>query len=139
MTQPQQQLQHRILGSVSDAEDAVQEAFVRWYRLLDAERAAVKNPVGWFAKTTARICLDFMKSASRRHDLYVGPWLPEPVPAHRFSSTSIDAADPAEKALENESLGMALLTIMEEMSPAERVAFVLRDVFDYPISDIAEV
>ncbi|MFZ4843965.1 sigma-70 family RNA polymerase sigma factor, partial [Mycetocola saprophilus] len=130
---------YRMLGSVSDANDAVQEAYVRWYRLDENARASVKNPAGWFVKTTSRICLDVLKSASRRHDIYVGPWLPEPIPAARFTSQYMDGQDPADQTLKSESLGMALLTVMERMSPGERVAFVLRDVFEYPISDIAEV
>lgn len=130
---------YRMLGSIPDAEDAVQEAFVRWYRLTDSERARVHNPIGWFAKTTSRICLDVLKSASRRHDLYVGPWLPEPVSPDRFLQPRSEDQDPASRVAETESLSMALLTVMEQMTPAERVAFVMRDVFEYPIADIAEV
>ncbi|WP_198664208.1 sigma-70 family RNA polymerase sigma factor [Jiangella endophytica] len=131
---------YRMLGTVADAEDAVQEAFVRWYRLDDHARADVTNPVGWFAKTTSRVCLDVLKSASRRHELYVGPWLPEPIPDDRFRVTApLRARDPAEHAVTAESVSMALLVVMESMTPAERVAFVLRDVFDYPVADIADV
>ncbi|WP_216094220.1 sigma-70 family RNA polymerase sigma factor [Jiangella alba] len=133
-------LAYRLLGTVADAEDAVQEAFVRWYRLDDRARADVANPVGWFAKTTSRVCLDLLKSASRRHDRYVGPWLPEPIPDDRFRVAAPPGAhDPAEHAVAAESVSMALLVVMESMTPAERVAFVLRDVFDYPVADIAEV
>lgn len=132
-------LAYRMLGTVADAEDAVQEAFVRWYRLDDAARRNVANPVGWFAKTTSRVCLDMLKSASRRHDSYVGPWLPEPVPDDRYAVHTAEAGDPSERAMRTESVSMALLTVMETMTPAERVAFVLRDVFDFPVADIAEV
>ncbi|MFZ4895037.1 sigma-70 family RNA polymerase sigma factor [Plantibacter sp. Mn2098] len=133
-------LAYRMLGTVADAEDAVQEAFVRWYRLDEGSRAAIGNPIGWFAKTTSRICLDVLKSAPRRHGQYVGPWLPEPVPDARFrAGSALDAQDPAERAIVSESVSMALLAVMEVMTPAERVAFVLRDVFDYSAADIAEV
>ncbi|ALZ98814.1 sigma-70 family RNA polymerase sigma factor [Corynebacterium glutamicum] len=132
-------LAFRMLGTLADAEDAVQESFIRWYRLNEQQRNEVTNPVGWFAKTTSRICLDVLKSASRRRELYVGPWLPESVPVARFVKSGAENQDPAEHALEAETLSMALLTLMENMSPAERVAFVLKDVFNYPVSDIAEV
>jgi RNA polymerase sigma factor (sigma-70 family) len=133
-------LAFRMLGTVADAEDAVQEAFVRWYRLDDAARAAVGNPVGWFARTTSRICLDVLKSASRRHELYVGPWLPEPVPDGRYRlPVTADDGDPADQAARRASVSMALLTVMEAMTPAERVAFVLHDVFAIPFDEIAPI
>lgn len=132
-------LAFRMLGTLADAEDAVQESFIRWYRLNEQQRNEVTNPVGWFAKTTSRICLDVLKSASRRRELYVGPWLPESVPVARFVKSDAENQDPAEHALEAESISMALLALMENMTPAERVAFVLKDVFNYPVSDIAEV
>lgn len=133
-------LAYRMLGTVADAEDAVQVAFVRWYRLDDEARTAIGNPVGWFARTTSRVCLDVLKSASRRHDLYAGPWLPEPIPDARYRAELLsDSQDPSERVALSESVSMALLTVMETMTPAERVAFVLRDVFDYPAADIAEI
>ncbi|MFD2794692.1 sigma-70 family RNA polymerase sigma factor [Promicromonospora vindobonensis] len=133
-------LAFRMLGTVADAEDAVQEAFVRWSRLDDGARATVRNPVGWFARTTSRVCLDILKSASRRHEQYVGPWLPEPVPDSRYHVPApTDVGDPADRAARAESVSMALVTVMESMTPAERVAFVLRDVFDYPVAEIADV
>ncbi|MFE6233953.1 sigma-70 family RNA polymerase sigma factor [Cellulosimicrobium sp. NPDC057862] len=132
-------LAFRMLGTVADAEDAVQEAFVRWYRLDDAAREAVARPAGWFATATSRVCLDVLKSASRRHDLYVGPWLPEPVPDERYSLRPAPEDDPAEHAVRSDSVSMALLTVMESMTPSERVAFVLRDVFAFPVADVADV
>lgn len=129
-------LAFRMLGTLADAEDAVQESFIRWYRFNEQQRNKVTNPVGWFAKTTSRICLDVLKSASRRRELYVGPWLPESVTVARFVRSGAENQNPTENALEAESLNMAL---MENMTPAERVAFVLKDVFNYPVSDIAEV
>ncbi|MCS4276572.1 RNA polymerase sigma-70 factor (ECF subfamily) [Mycetocola sp. BIGb0189] len=130
----------RMLGTVSDAEDAVQEAFIRWYRLDDHVRSSVTNPVGWFAKTTSRICLDVLKSSTRRHETYVGPWLPEPIPDSRFRvGLTVSGEDPLDRAEQGEAVSMALLTIMETMTPAERVAFVLMDVFGYSATDITEV
>ncbi|MCP2265805.1 RNA polymerase sigma factor SigJ [Promicromonospora thailandica] len=130
---------YRMLGTVADAEDAVQEAFVRWYRLDGTARAAVGNPVGWFVRTTSRICLDVLKSAPRRRERYVGPWLPEPVPDGRYGVPAPRDDDPELRAVRAESVSLALLTVMESMTPAERVAFVLRDVFGYPVAEIAEV
>jgi RNA polymerase sigma-70 factor (ECF subfamily) len=134
-------LAFRMLGTVADAEDAVQESFVRWYRLDAAAREGVANPVGWFVTTTSRICLDVLKSAAHRHERYVGPWLPEPLPDGRFTTSlrAVDSADPLEHVVRADSVSMALLTVLDTMSPAERVAFVLRDVFDYPVAEVAAV
>lgn len=133
-------LAFRMLGTMADAEDAVQEAFVRWYRLDNAASHDVHNPIGWFATTTSRICLDVLGSATRRRELYVGPWLPEPVPDARFLGGALaEASDPGEQLATSDAVSMALLAVMERMTPAERVAFVLRDVFEYSAADIAEV
>ena len=82
-----------MLGTVSEAEDAVQEAFLRWYRLSVGERAVIENPSGWFTRVTGRICLDVLGSARARRERYVGSWLPEPVPLGFFAGTA-SAADP---------------------------------------------
>lgn len=117
-------LGYRMLGSTSDAEDAVQETYLRWYRLSEEERRAIERPVAWLVKAATRVCLDMLGSARARRERYVGPWLPEPVP----TSTNAD-----------ESVSMALLVVLEAMTPAERVAFVLHDVFGYAFADIAEI
>ena len=117
---------YRLLGSVSDAEDAVQEAFLRLQRHgLDR----VDNPGGWLSRTTTRICLDRLRSARVRRERYVGPWLPEPLAT---DGTSAEAT--AELA---ESVSMAFLVVLESLSPAERVVFVLHEVFGEPHHDIA--
>ncbi|MFI8633708.1 RNA polymerase sigma factor SigJ [Microbacterium sp. NPDC077663] len=122
---------HRMLGTLAEAEDAVQEAYVRWVRLDPAERAAIANPAGWLMRVTGRICLDVLGSARARHETYVGEWLPEPVPA--------DGGDPADAAVGAESVSTALLLVLETLTPAERVAFVLHEVFAVPFGEIAEV
>ncbi|MFE7396505.1 sigma factor [Streptomyces sp. NPDC057557] len=77
-------LAYRMLGTVGEAEDAVQESYLRWYRLSNVERAAVINPAGWLTRVTSRVCLDVLGSARVRREQYVGPWLPEPVPEGTF-------------------------------------------------------
>ena len=133
---------YRLLGSVSEAEDAVQEAFARWYAMSDADRTAIDSPAGWLVKVTTRICLDVLGSARARRERYVGEWLPEPVPAGAgwtSQATASVAVDPADRVSLDESLSMALLVVLESMTPAERVAFVLHDVFQYTFAEIAEI
>ncbi|WP_235186145.1 RNA polymerase sigma factor SigJ [Microbacterium oleivorans] len=124
---------YRMLGTVAEAEDAAQEAYVRWLRLSDAEREAIANPGGWLMRVTGRICLDVLGSARVRHETYVGEWLPEPVPA------SSETGDPADAVIGAESVSTALLLVLETLTPAERVAFVLHEVFAVPFAEIAEV
>lgn len=126
----------RLLGSRAEAEDAVQEAFSRWYAREPGARAAVTSPTAWLVTVVSRICLDTLKSARVRRERYVGPWLPEPLP----TSTEPAAArhrDPGEQVALDESVGVAMLLVMEAMTPAERVAFVLHDVFGFPYGQIA--
>lgn len=133
---------YRLLGSVSEAEDAVQEAFTRWYALPEDAREGIDSPAGWLVTVTTRICLDVLGSARARRERYVGEWLPEPVPAGTqwtSQSASRDAADPADRVSLDESLSMALLVVLESMTPAERVAFVLHDVFKYTFAEIGEI
>ncbi|MEV6851843.1 RNA polymerase sigma factor SigJ [Actinoplanes sp. NPDC051411] len=122
----------RMLGTVAEAEDAVQEAYARWYRLAEPERAAIEAPAGWLTRVTSRICLDMLGSARARHENYVGPWLPEPVPPTEFP------ADPVDKVALDDTVSAALLVVLESMTPAERVVFVLHDVFAVPFGEIAE-
>ncbi|MGY1841753.1 MULTISPECIES: RNA polymerase sigma factor SigJ [unclassified Modestobacter] len=122
---------YRMLGTVADAEDAVQETFARWYRLTDDERAAIDRPAAWLTRVASRVCLDALGSARARRERYVGEWLPEPVP--------VDAVDdPAERAALTDSVGLALLVVLESLTPAERVVFVLHEVFAVPFGEIAE-
>ncbi|WP_433341803.1 RNA polymerase sigma factor SigJ [Streptomyces sp. CA-253872] len=124
---------YRLLGSLTEAEDAVQEAYARWYGLAPARRAAVLQPGAWLTTVTARVCLDVLGSARARRERYVGTWLPEPLPE------APEAADPAARIVLDESVSMAFLVVLEAMTPAERVAFVLHDVFRYPFAEIADV
>ena len=124
-------LAYRMLGSLSDAEDAVQDAFVRWVRLTDAQRSAIENPGAWMMRVTSRICLDMLGSARARRETYVGPWLPEPVPALTEASRT---SDPLERVTLDDSVSMALQVVLDTLTPAERVAFVLHDVFELPFA-----
>ncbi|MEU8891199.1 RNA polymerase sigma factor SigJ [Streptomyces sp. NPDC048442] len=119
---------YRITGSVSDADDAVQEAWLRWHALADGTAA---NPRAYLTTTVSRLCYDQLTSARARRERYVGPWLPEPL-------VTAPAADgPEERATLDESVSTAMLTVLESLTPAERTAFVLHDVFDVPFPEIA--
>ncbi|MCU1509804.1 MAG: polymerase sigma factor SigJ [Glaciihabitans sp.] len=132
---------YRLLGSVSEAEDAVQEAFFRWYALPDEGRSAIVSSTGWLVTVTTRICLDMLGSARSRREAYVGEWLPEPVSAEAQWTSHVPdrSADPADRVSLDESLSTALLVVFESMTPAERVAFVLHDVFRYTFAEIGEI
>ncbi|WP_409329212.1 RNA polymerase sigma factor SigJ [Trujillonella humicola] len=127
---------YRMLGSVADAEDAVQETLARWYRLPEADRAEVAVPRAWLTRVVGRVCLDVLGSARARRERYVGEWLPEPVPAD-FAAPRDPAADPAERAALSESVGLALLVVLDSLPPAERVVLVLHDVFAVPFDEVA--
>jgi RNA polymerase sigma-70 factor (ECF subfamily) len=116
-----------MLGSMADAEDAVQETYLRWHA---ADRDSVSDPRAFLMTTTTRICLDILTSARSRREEYVGPWLPEPV---------VDAAAlaPDTRTELAEDLSFALLLILDRLSPLERAAFVLHDVFDFSFSEVA--
>ncbi|WP_309069529.1 RNA polymerase sigma factor SigJ [Microbacterium sp.] len=127
-------LAYRMLGSLSDAEDAVQDAFLRWVRLSADQRAAIENPGAWMMRVTSRICLDMLGSARARRETYVGPWLPEPVPAGADPGLT---GDPLDRVTLDDSVSMALQVVLHTLTPAERVAFVLHDVFELPFAQIA--
>lgn len=130
---------YRLLGSVADAEDAVQEAFIRWYALTPEDREAIETPAAWLTTVTSRICLDQLGSARARRERYVGEWLPEPVPDRTEWASADAGADPADRITLDESIDMAFLVVLDSMSPAERVAFLLHDVFRYPFDEVAEI
>lgn len=134
---------YRMLGTLAEAEDAVQETYVRWYRMTAAERDAISNPYGWLTRVMSRVCLDVLGSARMRREKYIGEWLPEPVPADLFSGiapfSSNAGTDPLDKVSLDDEVSSALLIVMESMTPAERVAFVLHDVFDFPFVEIAAI
>ena len=115
-------LAYRMLGSVAEAEDVVQDAFLRW---REVDRAAVAEPRAYLARVVSRLCLDRMKSASHRREEYVGMWLPEPV-----------VAEPAQGLADD--LSVALLLALERLSPLERAAFLLHDVFDMDYAAVGE-
>jgi RNA polymerase sigma factor (sigma-70 family) len=128
-------LAFRMLGTMAEAEDAVQETYARWYRLGFAEREAVASPRAWLTRAASRICLDVLASARVRRERYVGPWLPEPVPTSAFAD---GAQDPLDRITLDDTVSSALLVVLEAMTPAERVVFVLHDVFAVPFPEIAE-
>jgi RNA polymerase sigma-70 factor (ECF subfamily) len=120
-------LAYRMLGSMAEAEDAVQEAYLRWH---NADRASVADPKAFLMTTTTRICLDVLKSARVRREEYVGPWLPDPV-------TDTAALAPDAQTELAEDLSVALLLALDRLSPLERAAFLLHDVFDYSFAQVA--
>ncbi|WGW11293.1 RNA polymerase sigma factor SigJ [Saxibacter everestensis] len=135
-------LSYRLLGSLADAEDAVQETYVRWYKLPEDERAEISSPRAWLIRTASRIGLDMLGSARVRREQYVGEWLPEPVPVPGIwnsHSAHSGPEDPADRVSLDASVSMALLVVLESMTPAERVAFVLHDVFRYTFPEVAEI
>ncbi len=135
-------LAYRLLGSLAEAEDAVQEAYARWYAMPRAQQEVIDSPGAWLTTVTSRICLDVLGSARARRERYVGEWLPEPLPEPTEWAAAGPAglaADPADRVTLDESVSMAFLVVLESMTPAERVAFVLHDVFRYPFTEVAEI
>jgi RNA polymerase sigma-70 factor (TIGR02957 family) len=118
---------YRMLGSVSDAEDLLQDVWLRWQA---CDRSAVSHPAAYLATTTTRLAINVCQSARVRHETYVGPWLPEPV------DTSADPQLGAERAA---ALELAVLLLLEKLTPTERAAYVLREAFDYPYRQIADI
>ncbi|MEU6127047.1 RNA polymerase sigma factor SigJ [Streptomyces sp. NPDC047123] len=133
-------LAYRFLGSLADAEDVVQEAYARWYAMSGAQRDAVVSPGGWLTTVASRICLDLLGSARARRERYVGEWIPEPLPdrSEWGSGRSGGTVDPADRITLDESVHMAFLVVLDSMTPAERVAFILHDVFRYSFAEVAE-
>ena len=134
---------YRLLGSLTEAEDAVQEAYARWYAMSRDQQDAIASPGAWLTTVASRICLDVLGSARARRERYVGEWVPEPLPTPTTWTTAGAAGgspvDPADRVTLDESVNMAFLVVLESMTPAERVAFILHDVFHYPFADIAEI
>src|SRR6188768_1819832 len=119
-------LAYRMLGSMADAEDAVQETYLRWH---GADRDNVSDPRAFLMTTTTRLCLDMLTSARARREEYVGPWLPEPV-------VDTAALAPDSRTELAEDLSIALLLMLDRLSPLERAAFLLHDVFDFSFSEV---
>jgi RNA polymerase sigma-70 factor, ECF subfamily len=116
---------YRMTGSISDAEDMVQETFLRWHKAAEVD---VHSPKSYLATTLTRLCLDHLQSARVKREQYVGPWLPEPV-----------MTEPDLESKFADSLAVGFLLLMESLSPAERAVFLLREVFEYEYSEIAEI
>ena len=134
-------LAYRLLGSLADAEDAVQETYARWYAMTPQQQDAIKSPGAWLTTVASRVCLDVLGSARVRRERYVGEWIPEPLPepGEWTGGRTGTAADPADRVTLDESVSMAFLVVLESMTPAQRVAFVLHDVFGYPFPEVAEI
>jgi RNA polymerase sigma-70 factor, ECF subfamily len=125
---------YRMLGSLQDAEDAVQEAYLRY---TGANGAEIRNPRAWLTRTIVRICLDEMGSARARRETYIGPWLPEPIvdPTQSLSSVPLG---PEDRVTLDESVSMAMLVLLESLSPPERTALILHDVLGLPYGEVSE-
>src|ERR671935_2548955 len=123
-----QAVAYRMLGSASEAEDAVQEA---WFRLARADTNEVTNLGGWLTTVVARVCLDLLRARRARQEDYVGSWLPEPV-------VGVENG-PEDEAVLADSVGLALLVVLDTLTPAERLAFVLHDLFAVPFEEVASI
>ena len=128
---------YRMLGTVADAEDAVQETYLRFAK---TDRSSVRDARAWLTTTIARICLDQLGSARARRETYVGPWLPEPaVGAGSPAAFAAAPLGPEDRVTLDESVSMAMLVLLESLSPAERTAFVLHEVLGLPYDEIAGI
>lgn len=123
---------YRILGTITDAEDVADEAYAR---LLAADIDRIDDPVGWLVAVTGRLCIDRLRSSEHRRRAYVGPWLPEPL----LDVAGPGTGDPADRVTIDDSVRMALLVVLEQLSPAERTSFVLHDLFALPFDEIGEI
>jgi RNA polymerase sigma factor (sigma-70 family) len=135
-------LTYRLLGSLAEAEDAVQEAYARWFALTPQQQAAIESPGAWLTTVASRICLTLLGSARARRETYVGEWIPEPLPERTQWLTGPSGGttiDPADRVTLDESVNMAFLVVLESMTPAERVAFILHDVFRYSFAEVGEI
>lgn len=122
---------YRMVGLVADAEDLVQETYLRWERARAAGEV-IEHPQAWLTTVLTRLCLDYLRSARVRREEYVGPWLPEPLLTEA-------APDPADTAALTESLSLAFLVVLESLTPVERAVFLLHDVFAYDFAEVARI
>jgi RNA polymerase sigma-70 factor (ECF subfamily) len=127
---------YRLTSTLSDAEDAVQEAWLRLSGLADDRRDEIEDLRGWLTTVVGRICLDRLRSAVARRERYVGPWLPEPI-ITPFGTPPSD--DPLETVVRDEQVRLAALVVLDKLAPEQRVAFVLHDAFSVPFGEIAEI
>ncbi|MFE7835343.1 RNA polymerase sigma-70 factor [Streptomyces sp. NPDC057474] len=121
---------YRMLGRVADAEDVVQEAWLRW---SGADRSDVREPRGYLVRVTTRLAIDRLRQVQSRNEAYPGPWLPEPY----VTDYGATVPDTAERAVLTDTVSLAVLVVMESLSPLERAVFVLREAFGYPHTEIA--
>jgi RNA polymerase sigma factor (sigma-70 family) len=131
-------LGYRLLGSLAEAEDVVQETYARWFALSRAQQEEIASPGAWLTTVASRLCLNLLNSARARRESYVGEWLPDPLPDKVVGRTGA-TLDPAEQVTLDESVTMAFLVVLDAMTPAERVAFILHDVFRYPFAEVAGI
>jgi RNA polymerase sigma-70 factor (ECF subfamily) len=124
---------YRMTGRLADAEDVMQDAWLRWHRLSEAERAEVRDPRAWLTTVVGRLCLDRLRSASARRESYIGPWLPEPL------ISTAEADDPLAVLVRDEEVRMAAMVVLDQLTPPQRVAFVLHEALELPFARIAEV
>lgn len=125
---------YRMLGRVADAEDVVQEAWLRWSA---ADRDQVREPRGYLVRITTRLAIDRLRQAQSRREAYVGTWLPEPVVTDFATGAARDRQDGAERVVLAESVSLAVLVVLESLTPLERAVFVLREAFGFPFAEIA--
>jgi len=125
-------LAYRMTGSVSDAEDVVQETWIRWQR---SPTDSIASPEAWLVRVATNVSLDRLRSAQRRREQYVGSWLPEPLVDHDGPGH----VDPGEEAVTAESLTLAFLVVLDELRPEDRAVFLLHEVFAYPYDEIASM
>ena len=126
---------YRLTGTLADAEDAVQEAWLRLSGVDEEKRPGIRDLRGWLTTVVGRICLDRLRSATARRERYVGPWLPEPL-VTPFGAPPTD--DPLETVVRDEGVRMAAMVLLDKLTPEQRVAFVLHDAFGVPFAEIAE-
>jgi RNA polymerase sigma-70 factor (ECF subfamily) len=121
---------YRMIGSAADAEDAVQETYLRWHR-ASREGVEIRSPKGWLTTTVSRVCLDQLTSARAKREQYIGPWLPEPLAGA--------APDVAETVADFDSLSLAFMVMLESLGPKERAVFLLHDVFGYDFASVGDI
>lgn len=130
-------LAYRMMGTPDDADDIVQEAWLRW---RSADHHAIDNPAAWLTTVTTRLSIDRLTSARARRETYVGPWVPEPMPAGASDGLALDrsnSVDPSDLVAASESLSLGFLRVLETLTPVERAVFLLHDVFGYRFDEVA--
>lgn len=133
---------YRMLGSVHDAEDAVQEGLARWHETARQHRDEVREPVAWLTRVVSRVCLDQLRSARARRETYTGIWLPEPIVGGAVpvaAGAFVPGESPEDAVTLDESVSIALLTAMEQLTAPERVSLILHDVFGVPFDELATI